>query len=102
MKKRCIAAMLVLVLVAGLLAGCSNPSVQEPASQAASSGDTAPAGTEGSDASAEGVTITFMPTQAGFIDHFDGVFPTRSYPILKPRPASRWMCRWFPTPPTRW
>lgn len=42
MKKRCIAAMLVLVLVAGLLAGCSNPSVQEPASQAASSGDTAP------------------------------------------------------------
>lgn len=30
MKKRCIAAMLVLVLVAGLLAGCSNPSVQEP------------------------------------------------------------------------
>ena len=95
MKKRCIAAMLVLVLVAGLLAGCSNPSVQEPASQAASSGDTAPAGTEGSDASAEGVTITFMPTQAAF-------FPTRSYPILKPRPASRWMCRWFPTPPTRW
>ena len=52
MKKRCIAAMLALVLVAGLLAGCSNPSVQEPASQAASSGDTAPAGTEGSDASA--------------------------------------------------
>lgn len=80
MKKRCIAAMLVLVLVAGLLAGCSNPSVQEPASQAASSGDTAPAGTEGSDASAEGVTITFMPTQAGFIDHFDGVFSDKIIP----------------------
>lgn len=80
MKKRCIAAMLVLVLVAGLLAGCSNPSVQEPASQAASSGDTAPAGTEESDASAEGVTITFMPTQAGFIDHFDGVFSDKIIP----------------------
>ena len=101
MKKRCIAAMLVLVLVAGLLAGCSNPSVQEPASQAASSGDTAPAGTEGSDASAEGVTITFMPTQVSSII-LTAFFPTRSYPILKPRPASRWMCRWFPTPPTRW
>ena len=97
-----IAAMLVLVLVAGLLAGCSNPSVQEPASQAASSGDTAPAGTEGSDASAEVLPSLSCPLRRVSSIILTAFFPTRSYPILKPRPASRWMCRWFPTPPTRW